>query len=71
MNRNCIQIDVFNASNINCRNFIARRISALSIWADTANLAKLMVNYMFVKGVSADVLAGSQQFERTKRCEPQ
>jgi hypothetical protein len=56
LNRNAVQVDSFEAANIDCGHPVALWIGAFSVRVNTARLAKAVLDNVLVERVRADVL---------------
>ena len=63
LNRHTVQINSFEAANINCSRPIALWIGALSVRVNATGLAKAVLDNMFVEGVRAKVLFRCEQVQ--------
>jgi hypothetical protein len=71
LNRHTVQVNSFEAANIDCSHPIALWIGALSVRVNTTGLAKAVLDNMFVEGVRAKVLFRCEQVQLVARHEPQ
>jgi hypothetical protein len=70
LHRDSVQVDAFEAANIDRRYPIAILIGSFSIRVNAAVCAKAMLDNVLVKSVSGDIFLAGEQTEPVARHEP-
>jgi hypothetical protein len=71
LNRNALQVNAFEAANIDCRHPIALWIGAFSVRVNATCPAKAVLDNVLVESVRAAVLFGCEQVQPIARHKPQ